>query len=36
MNAAAADYARNVIILTIALAIILFVGETIIQWWRRR
>jgi hypothetical protein len=36
MNTAAAEYAKNVIILTIALAVIIFVGETIIQWWRRR
>jgi hypothetical protein len=36
MNSMAAEYARNVIILTIALAIIIFVGETIIQWWRSR
>jgi hypothetical protein len=36
MNTAAAEYAKNVIILTITLAIIIFVGETIIQWWRRR
>lgn len=36
MNAAAADYARNVIILTVSVAVIIFVGETLIQWWRRR
>jgi hypothetical protein len=36
VNNAAAEYAKNVIILTIALAVIIFVGETIIQWWRRR
>jgi hypothetical protein len=36
MNNAAAEYAKNVIILTVALAIIIFIGETLIQWWRNR
>jgi hypothetical protein len=36
MNNPAAEYAKNVIIVTIAIAIIIFVGETIIQWWRSR
>jgi hypothetical protein len=36
MNNPAAEYAKNVIILTITLAVIIFVGETIIQWWRNR
>jgi hypothetical protein len=36
MNTAAAEYAKNVIILTVSVAVIIFVGETIIQWWRSR
>jgi len=36
MNNAAAEYAKNVIILTIIVSVAFVIGETIIQWWRRR